>query len=75
VNEIVKQISDARVKYVQKNEDPRDYRVDFSKIKQTLGFTIGRTVPDGVREIKELIQLKIIENPEDQRYYNIPHNA
>ncbi len=75
VNEIMKQIPDARVKYVQKNEDPRDYRVDFSKIKQSLGFTIGRTVPDGIKEIKELIQLKVIENPEDQRYYNIPHNA
>jgi nucleoside-diphosphate-sugar epimerase len=75
VNEIMKQILDAKVKYVQKNEDPRDYRVDFSKIKQSLGFTIDRTVPDGIREIRELIQQGIIKNPEEQRYYNISHHA
>ena len=38
VEEIKKQIPEAKVKYVQKNEDPRDYRVSFEKIKERLGF-------------------------------------
>jgi nucleoside-diphosphate-sugar epimerase len=51
VNEIVKQLPKAKVKYVQKNEDPRDYRVNFDKIKNQLGFTITKKVPDGIAEI------------------------
>ena len=31
------------------------------------------TVQDGIREIKRIVQDKIIQDPEDQRYYNIPH--
>ena len=60
---------------MQKNEDPRDYRVDFSKVRDALGFKITRTVPDGIREIKEVVELGVIQNPEEQKYYNIPHKA
>jgi nucleoside-diphosphate-sugar epimerase len=70
VNEIRKQIPTASVKYVKKNEDPRDYRVDFSKIKTKLGFQITKTVPDGIREVREVIQLGVITDPRNQRYYN-----
>lgn len=73
VEEIRKVIPDARVKYVKKSEDPRDYRVNSDKIKRELGFEISMTVPDGIREIKEIVQSGIIRDPEDQRYYNIPH--
>ena len=38
--ELLKVIPDAKIKYVKKDEDPRDYRVDFSKIKNELGFKI-----------------------------------
>ena len=33
VDEVMKLIPDAKIKYVSKNEDPRDYRVNFDKIK------------------------------------------
>ena len=33
------------------------------------------TVLDGVKEIKRLIQENLIENPEDQKFYNIPHES
>ena len=73
VSEIVKQIPEGRIKYVEKKEDPRDYRVSFEKIKTRLGFEISRTVPEGIREIRDIVTMGIIPNPEDQRYYNIPH--
>jgi len=38
--------------YVQKTEDPRDYRVDFSKIHSTFGFEITKRVPDGIRTFR-----------------------
>jgi len=73
VEEILNYIPDAKIKYVQKNEDPRDYRVSFKKIKKELSFEISKTLTDGIKEIKEIVQLGIIKDPEEQRFYNIPH--
>ncbi len=71
VEEILKIIPGAQVKYIQKVEDPRDYRVSFDKIQQELGFKISRKVPEGVREIKQILQDKLIMNPDDKKYGNI----
>ena len=59
------------VKFVAQTDDPRDYRVDFSKIKNKLGFTITKKVPDGIREINNAIKLGIISNPFSEKYSNI----
>lgn len=71
VDEIIKQVPDAKVKYVTKNEDPRDYRVNFSKIKDKLGFELMFTVPDGIRQIKEVLEAGFILNPDDNKYKNV----
>ena len=73
VNEIKKVLPDSKIKYVKKNDDPRDYRVNCDKIKKELDFKISMTVPDGIMEIKRVIQENLIKDPEDQKYYNIPH--
>ena len=73
VNEIKKVLPNSKIKYVKKNEDPRDYRVNCDKIKKELGFKISKTVPDGIKEIKRVIQENLIQDPDDQKYYNIPH--
>ena len=70
VEEIKKVIPDAKIKYVKNNEDPRDYRVSFQKIKNELGFEISRTVPQGIKEITELIESGVVSNPDDPRYRN-----
>jgi nucleoside-diphosphate-sugar epimerase len=51
VNLIKSRTPDAVVELVEKNEDPRDYRVSFEKIQKKLGFKISRTVEDGVEEV------------------------
>lgn len=71
VEEIVKFIPDAKVKYVEKNEDPRDYRVSFEKIKNVLGFELMFKVPDGILQIKKVIDDGFILNPDDQKYKNV----
>lgn len=71
VDLIVERIPDANLSYVEKTEDPRNYRVDFSKIHDQLDFEITRTVPDGIDEIKYIIDNGFIQDPEDPRYYNI----
>ena len=73
IDEIKKVLPEAKIKYVDKNEDPRNYRVNSDKIKQELGFEITMRVSDGIEEVKRMVQEGVIQDPEDQRYYNIPH--
>ena len=75
VDELLKSIPHSKIKYVNKNEDPRDYRVNSDKIKRELGFEITMRVPDGIEEVKRMVQEGIIKDPENQRYYNIPHES
>lgn len=71
VDEIKKQLPDSNIKYVKKDEDPRDYRVSFEKIKNELGFKITKTVPDGISQFIQVVQDGFIDNPDDQKYKNI----
>lgn len=71
MEEIQKQIPDAKAIYVEKSEDPRDYRVNCDKIKNELGFTITKKVPDGIREIAKLMRSGIITDPYSQKFRNI----
>lgn len=68
--ELEKLIPSMKVKYVQKNEDPRDYRVAFEKIKNRLGFQISKKVPDGMREIISILGDGIIADPDSPKYKN-----
>jgi len=67
----VQKLVDGEVKYVAKNEDPRDYRVDFTKIKEELGFKITKTVPQGIAEIKKVVESGIINDTYGQKFRNI----
>ncbi len=71
VEEILKIVPDARIKYVHKDEDLRDYRVDFTKIQTELGYTITKTVPDGLREIHSILTDGLVSNPNSPNYRNI----
>ena len=71
VDEILKHIPDGKVKYVTKNEDPRDYRVSFEKITKELGFEITKKVPDGIKVIKKAVEEGFILNPDDPKFKNV----
>ena len=53
---------EAQIEYVHKEEDPRDYRVSFSKIKDVLGFNVEHTVEDGIFEVARLVRDGIVED-------------
>jgi nucleoside-diphosphate-sugar epimerase len=67
---ILEIVPSARIKYVHKNEDPRDYRVAFSKISKELDYSITKRVPDGLREIYDVITNGWITDVEASKYKN-----
>jgi nucleoside-diphosphate-sugar epimerase len=71
IEEVCKVVPNVKVNFVQSSEDPRDYRVNFDKIKNELGFTITKKVPDGVKEIYSIVKTGIIADPFAQKFRNI----
>jgi len=71
VHEIEQQLERGRVTYVHREEDPRDYKVSFEKIRSQLGFETLMTVPDGVGEIIAALEEGTFGDPFDARYRNI----
>jgi len=62
---------EADIRFVPKDEDPRDYRVDFTRIRDVLGFEPAFRVRDGIREFAHAIEGGIISDPDDPKYRNI----
>ena len=71
VDEIKKQLPNCNIKYVKKEEDPRDYRVSFDKIKNELDFKVTKKVPDGIKQVIQVVKDGFINNPDDKKYKNI----
>lgn len=59
------------IKYVAKDEDPRDYRVNCDRIKDALKFTPVFTVKDGIEEIINAMMSRIIALPDNKAYRNL----
>ncbi len=58
-----------RLEYVERAEDPRDYRVSFERIA-ALGFTPRMRLRDGIREVADAISTGLIADPYAARYRN-----
>jgi nucleoside-diphosphate-sugar epimerase len=63
-------IPGANVSFVHKDEDPRDYRVSFDKVKERLGFEPERTVGDGIDEVMGLLRSGLLGDPYAPIYSN-----
>ena len=59
------------MKYVQRDEDPRDYKVSFEKVRERLGFEPRMRVPDGIDEIVGALEEERFGDPYDLRYSNL----
>ena len=60
----------AEIEYVEKEEDPRDYRVSFERIKSDLGFSATRSVSDGIHEVADIITQGAITDFNNPYYRN-----
>jgi nucleoside-diphosphate-sugar epimerase len=72
VQEIRKLTDRGKVSFVKRDEDPRDYKVSFDKIRSVLGFETEMTVPTGIAELLEQLDEHGFGDPFDAHYRNIP---
>jgi len=50
--------------------DDRTYRCSFDKIEETLGYTVEKTLRDGIEEIQDAIESGEVDDPDDRIHYN-----
>ncbi|HET6549036.1 MAG TPA: SDR family oxidoreductase [Solirubrobacter sp.] len=72
VGRIREQTDRGEVAYVHRDEDPRDYKVSFDKIRQRLGYAVTMTVPTGIAEVIAALDAGRFPDSDDVRYRNIP---
>ncbi|OAF10677.1 hypothetical protein AYJ54_10430 [Bradyrhizobium centrolobii] len=69
VEEILKHIPRSKVTYQERGADPRNYRVNFEKIRRVLNFTPEVSVPQGVNEILAALRQGLFDHVEEQRHF------
>ena len=71
VEVITARLGRGNVSYVHRDEDPRDYKVSFEKVRSVLGFEPRQRVPDGVNEIVESLEAASFGDPHAPQYSNL----
>ena len=68
---ITTRLGRGNVSFVHRDEDPRDYKVSFEKVRRELGFKPQMTVADGVVEVIEGLEEERFGDPFDVRHSNV----
>ena len=69
---IREQIHTGTVSYVERDSDPRDYRVSCEKITRRLAFHTTMTVAEGITEVAAALSAGAFPEPFDDAYRNSP---
>jgi nucleoside-diphosphate-sugar epimerase len=67
---VMRHISGVKIEILKEGGDPRDYKVDFSKLKKHLSLTNYYNVEKSVQEIVRVLELGLIDDYDDEIYYN-----
>jgi len=70
VNKILSKIPNGNVKYQEHGSDPRNYRVDFKKVKAILGFEPKYTIQDGIDELVAAIDSHVFDHVDENRNFH-----
>ena len=62
IENLKKYFPESKVSFKEKGNDPRNYRVDFSKIKNQLGFEPKYSINDGIKEIIKVLKMGKFNN-------------
>jgi len=69
VDAILKKIPYGKVKYKTHGSDPRNYRVNFQKVRSILGFEPKYTVDYGISELIDLINKHLFDQIDNNRNF------
>ena len=58
------------VRFVHRDEDPRDYKVSFDRLRDELGYVPPRRVEDGVAEVVAALEERRFGDPFARRWVN-----
>lgn len=70
IDTILKILPDVKVRYQEHGSDPRNYRVNFGKVRKVLGFEPEYTVQFGVRELLNAIREHIFDRADLMRNFH-----
>lgn len=62
VDAILEYLPNSRVRYQEHGSDPRNYRVDFHKVREELNFLPQYTVKNGVAELLSAMENRVFEH-------------
>ena len=63
-------LPETQLEFVERNEDPRSYRVDFSKVESVLGYAATWSIEAGIRELATALEHGVFPDPALPRYRN-----
>ena len=69
VDMILNKIPYGKVKYQEHGSDPRNYRVNFNKVKTVLGFEPKYTIQDGINELVEAMDNHVFDHVDENRNF------
>lgn len=67
---ITKHVPNTKLEFIGTEQDLRNYRVSFDKISKVLGYSVTKTLDDGILEVKQAIEQGIIDPFDKNLYYN-----
>lgn len=67
---ILEMLPEGKVRFQEHGSDPRNYRVNFQKVREKLGFEPRYTVADGVRELLGAIREHLFDRVEEMPNYH-----
>ena len=70
VDAILKLVPDGKVRYQEHGSDPRNYRVDFQKLRATLGFEPQFTVEHGIEELLGAMRQNLFNHVESMANFH-----
>jgi nucleoside-diphosphate-sugar epimerase len=70
VDTILTLLPGAKVKYQEHGSDPRNYRVNFAKVRNILGFEPQYTVHHGVTELLSAIKQRVFDRVDQMRNFH-----
>lgn len=72
IGEIIKRqfIHDLELDFGGSDKDARSYRVDFTKIRNSLGFTLSKTLEEAIGDILQMLEAGIVTDTSSSEYSN-----